>query len=40
MLLTKCYVGDKFVLEGSAMMMVQSMAERAPEPLPQAQSFA
>ena len=39
-LLTKCYVGDKVVLEGSAMMMVQSMAERAPEPLPQAQSFA
>jgi len=39
-LLTKCYVGDKVVLEGSAMMMVQSKAERTPAPLPQAQSFA
>lgn len=39
-LLTKCYVGDKVVLEGNAMMMVQSKAERAPAPLPQAQSFA
>jgi 3-hydroxybutyryl-CoA dehydratase len=37
---TKCYVGDKVVLEGTAMMMVPSNAERAPAPLPPAQSFA
>lgn len=28
-LATKCYVGDKLVLEGSAMMMVPSKADRA-----------
>lgn len=39
-LTTRCLVGDKVVLEGTAVVMVPSRADFAPEPLPQAVSFA
>lgn len=38
-LMTKCTVGDRVVLDGTAVMMVQSRADFAPDPLPQASSF-
>lgn len=39
-LTTKCVVGDKVVLEGSAVMMVASRAEKPAPELPRAQSLA
>ncbi|HEY4136030.1 MAG TPA: MaoC family dehydratase [Alphaproteobacteria bacterium] len=41
-LTTQCIVGDKVVLEGTAMMMVPSKADQAPKAisLPQGQSFS
>lgn len=38
-LLTKCTVGDKTVLDGTAVLMVPSRGDFAAEPLPQAASF-
>ncbi len=38
-LLTKCLVGDKVVLDGTAVVMVPTQAELAAQPLPQATSF-
>jgi 3-hydroxybutyryl-CoA dehydratase len=38
-LTTRCTVGDKVVLDGTAVVMVPSRADFAPEPLPQASSF-
>lgn len=38
-LTTKCTVGETVVLDGTAVMMVQSRADFAPDPLPQASSF-
>lgn len=39
-LLTKCTVGDKTVLDGTAVMMVQARTDFAAEPMPQGGSFA
>lgn len=39
-LATKCTVGDKVVLDGTAVVMVPSRADFALDPLPQASSFA
>jgi 3-hydroxybutyryl-CoA dehydratase len=38
-LTTRCTVGDKVVLDGTAVMMVPSRTDFAPDPLPQASSF-
>lgn len=38
-LLTKCTVGDRVVVDGTAVVMVPSRADFAPDPLPQASSF-
>lgn len=38
-LLTKCSVGDKIVLDGTAVLMVSSRGDFAADPLPQAKSF-